>query len=87
MGYNHPYTARKIGANRPNICFRDKKTNTCFLIDISCPANGNVARKQAGKLTKYSDLRVEVRRMWQRRTLVVPVLLGALGTVYAGTVA
>ena len=77
-------TARKIGANRPDICFRIKKTNTCLLIDISCPANGNIARKHAEKLTKYSDLLVEVSRMWQCWTLVVPVVLGALGTVHAG---
>ena len=41
--------ARKIGANRPDICFRNRKTNTCFLIDISCLADGNIARKQAEK--------------------------------------
>ena len=73
-------TARKIGANGLDICFRKKKTNTCLLIDISCPADGNIARKQAEKLTKYSDLRVEVSRMWQCRTLVVPVVSGELGT-------
>ena len=72
-------TARKINAHRPDICFRNKKTNTCLLIDISCPTDGNIARKQAEKLTKYSDLWVEVSRMWQWRTLVVPVVLGALG--------
>ena len=36
------------------------------------------------KLAKYGDLRVEVSRMWQCRTQVVPVVLGALGTVHAG---
>ena len=77
-------TARKIGANRPDICFRNKKTNTCLRIDISCPAEGIIARKQAEKLTKYSDLRVEVSCMWQCWILVVPVVLGALRTVHAG---
>ena len=77
-------TARKISATRPDICFRNKKTNTCLLIDISCPVDGNIARKQAEKLTKYSDLWVEVSCMWQCRTLIVPVVLGALGTVHAG---
>ena len=61
-----------------------KKTNTCLLIDISCPADGNLTRKQAEKLTTYRDLRVEVSRMRQCRTLVVPVMLGVLGTVHAG---
>ena len=36
------------------------------------------------KLAKYSDLRVEISRMWHCRTLVVLVVLGALGTVHAG---
>ena len=37
-------TARNIGANRPDICFGNKKTNTCLLIDISCPAEDNIPR-------------------------------------------
>ena len=76
-------TVVKIGANRPDICFRNKKTNACLLIDISCPADGNIARKQAEKLTKYSDLRVKVSRILQCGTLVVPVVLGVLSTVHA----
>ena len=60
------------------------KTNTCLLIDISCPADGNIGKKHAEKLAKYSDLRMEISRMWHCRTLVVPVVLGALGTVHAG---
>ena len=76
-------TARRIKANRPDICLRNKKTNTCLSIDISCTADGNIGRKHAEKLTKYSDLRVEISCMWHCRTLVVLVVLGALGTVHA----
>ena len=77
-------TAGKIKANRPDICLRDRKANTCLLIDISCPADGKVGKKHAEKFAKYGDLRVEVSRMWQCRTQVVPVVLGALDTVHAG---
>ena len=77
-------TAGKIISNRPDTCLRDKKVNTCFLIDIRCPADGNVGRKHAEKLAKYGDLRVYISRMWKCRTHVVPVVLGALGTVHAG---
>ena len=75
MWYTAIPTAGKIGANCPDIFFRNKKRNTCSLIDISCPADGNIARKQAEKLTKYRDLRVEVSHMWQCQTLVVPVVV------------
>ena len=37
-------TAGKIKANRPDICLRDKKANTCLVIDISCPAGGNLLK-------------------------------------------
>ena len=77
-------TARKIKANRPDICLRNRKTNNCLLIDISCPADGNIIKKHAEKLAKYSDLRVEISRKCHCRTLVVSVVLGALGTVHAG---
>ena len=43
-----------------------------------------LARKHAEELAKYSNLQVEISRMWHCRTLVVPVVLGALGTVHAG---
>ena len=56
-------TASNIKANRPAICLRNMKTNTCLFIDISCPADGNIGKKHAEKLAKYSDLRVEISRM------------------------
>ena len=67
-----------------DICLRNRKTNTCLLNDMSCPADGNIGKKHAEKLAKYSDLRVEISRMWHCRTLVVPVVLGALDIVHAG---
>ena len=77
-------TARKIKANRPDICLRNRKTNNCLLIDISCPADGNIGKKHAEKFVKYSDLRVEISCKWHCLTLVIAVVLGALGTVHTG---
>lgn len=77
-------TAGKVKANRPDICLRNKKTNSCLLIDISVPADDNVGRAYADKLAKYGDLRVEICRMWHCQSRVIPVILGALGTVHAG---
>ena len=77
-------TASKVKANRPDICLRHKKANTCLLIDISVPWDDNVGKAYADKLAKYADLRVEVNRMWHCQSRVIPVILGALGTVHAG---
>ena len=77
-------TARKIKANRPDICLRNRKTNTCLLMISAVLLMATLAKKHAEKLAKYSDLRVEISRMWHCGTLVVPVVLAALGTVHAG---
>ena len=69
-------TARKIKANRPDTCLRAKKANTC---PLSCSTDGNVGRKHAEKLAKYGDLRMEVISK-PHVAMVVPVVLGALGT-------
>ena len=42
-------TAEKIMANCPGISYRNRVTNTCLLIDISCSADGNITRKQGEK--------------------------------------
>ena len=61
-------TAKKINTNHPDICFRNNKTNSCIFTDISCPADGNIIRKHAEKLTEYSDLWMEVSPVWQCQT-------------------
>ena len=38
--------------------------------------------KTAEKLTKYKDLEIELQKCWDlKKTLTVPVIIGALGTV------
>ena len=77
-------TAKTIGVNRLVICFRNNKTNVCLLIDISCPVNGNIAKKEDDQLTEYSVLKAKVSCMWLYRAMVVRVVWGALSTVKAG---
>jgi len=42
-------TDRKIPANRPDVAMRDKKENTCFLIDIAIPSDPNINTKETKK--------------------------------------
>jgi hypothetical protein len=53
----------------------------CLVINIAIPYDSNVDKKDPDKLNKYKDLAIEVSRMWKVRTQIVPVIIGALGTI------
>ena len=79
-------TDRTITANRPDIIIKDSVNSTCKLIDMSIPSNRNIALKEIEKKSKCKDLQLEILRMWQMKTEVIPVVVGALGTIKKGMV-
>ena len=38
-------------------------------------------KKEAEKILKYKDLTMEIQRMWNVKTRVMPVIIGASGTI------
>ena len=63
----------------------DKKERVCLIVDIAVPADRRVEEKEQEKVEKYQDLKREIGRMWEiRKVQVVPVVIGALGSVSKG---
>jgi len=52
-----------------------------MLIDVATSGDRNVIKKEADKTLKYKDLTIEIQRMWNAKTKVTPVIIGATGTV------
>ena len=75
-------TDKTLEHNRPDITVIDKKSKKCILIDTACPFDTCIEKKRGEKCTNYSELKYEIAKIWKmRKVAVIPVVLGALGTV------
>ena len=79
-------TDRTITANRPDIIVKNSVNSTCKLIEMTVPSDRNIALKVIEKKSTYKDLELEIQRMWHMKTVVILVVVGALGTVKKGMV-
>jgi hypothetical protein len=52
-----------------------------MLIDVAIPGDRNVIKKEAEKILKYTDLIIEIQCMWNVKTKMMPVIIGATGTI------
>jgi hypothetical protein len=52
-----------------------------MLIDVAISGDRNVIKKEAEKILKYKDLTIEIQRMWNVKTNVIPVIMRAMGTI------
>jgi hypothetical protein len=49
--------------------------------DVAISGDINVINKEADKILKYKDLTIEIQRMWNVKTKVIPVVIWATGTI------
>ena len=69
-----------IPNNKSDIIIRDNEKGTCVLIDVAISGDRNLIKKEADMILKYKDLKIEMQRLWNVKTKVIPVIIGATGT-------
>jgi len=52
-----------------------------MLINVAISGDINVIKKEAENILKYKDLTIEIQRMWNVKTKVMPVIIGATGAI------
>nr|CAI5861928.1 unnamed protein product [Callosobruchus analis] len=74
------HTDKTIPANRPDIVFQSKADKITYLIDIAIPNDNNIQKSYAGKISKYTDLAIEIKRLWkQNKVIIVPLIMSVTG--------
>ena len=48
---------------------------------MACSTDVNVVRKESEKINKYCGLKAELGKMWRADVVIIPVVIGSLGTV------
>ena len=61
----------------------DREENTWYIVDFVIPMDYHIEEKEEEKTDKYMDLAAEVRRQIREKTVILPIVLGALRTVSA----
>ena len=70
-----------IEARRLDMVVIDKAKNHCQIIDFAVPYDSRVEQKELEKKEKYQDLARELKKIWNMKATVTPVVIGALGAI------
>ena len=71
-----------IEARRPDIVIIDKVEKLAIIVDVAIPGDKRIYDKETEKIENYQDIKRESQRLWSlRKVSVVPVIVGALGSV------
>ena len=54
----------------------------CQIIDFGIPGDQNIAIKEQEKIDQYQELRIELQKVWNVKVVVIPVVIGALATMF-----
>ena len=70
-----------ISARRPDKVIINKKTKTCRIENFTVSADHKVKLKESEKKDNYQDLPGNLKKLWNMKVTVIPIVIGALSTV------
>ena len=79
-------TDHLIPARRPDLIIinKKKKKRTCKIVDFAVPADHRIKQKENEKKDEYFDLARELKKLWNMQVTIIPIVIGAFGTVTKG---
>ena len=81
-------TEHRILARRPDLIIIDKKKKkkkrNCKIVDFAVPLDHRIKLIECEKNDKYLDLLRELKKLWSMQVTIIPIVIGAFGTVTKG---
>ena len=62
----------------------NRKKRICKIVDFAVPADHRIKLKECEKKDKYLDLAREFKKLWDMKVTIVPIVIGAFGTIIKG---
>ena len=59
----------------------DHEKGTFMSTDVAISGDRNVIKKESENILKYKYIITEIQRVWNVKTKVIPVIIGATGTI------
>ena len=75
------HTDHLISARRPDVIIINKKRRICKIVYFAVPADRRIKLKEWEKKNKYLDLDRELKKIWNMKVTILPILIGAFGTI------
>ena len=71
-------TDHLISARKPDlIIINNKKKRTCKIVDFAVPADHWIKLKECEKKDKYLDFARELKKLWNMKVTIIPIVIGA----------
>ena len=77
-------TDHLISARRPDLIIINKKRKICKIVDFAVLADHRIKLKEYKKRDKYLDLALELKKVWNMKVTIIPIVIGAFGTITKG---
>ena len=78
------HTDHLIPARRPDLIIINKKKRICKIVDFAVPADHRINLKESENKDKYLDFARKLKKLWNMKVMIVPIVIGALGTITKG---
>ena len=75
-------TDHLISTRRPDlVIIKKKKKKTCKIVEFAVPADPRIKLKECEKRDKYIDLARELKKLWNMKVTIIPIVIGAFGAI------